>query len=231
MTTTLDSRPQTLAWKLLRLQRRCFRVPLLLRKARLRWWLVYGPARCGTTLMHQLIAGHARINVGDWGLRHCLQHPMDRPGVTFDRRRFDRDVSRNVLVNAPPGGGRAIDVAFKQANLHWDEYQALVRLWGEPERKIFCYRDPASFMASAVKKFPDTPREDLQERNYIGTIERLSRIGGDAFEYRDGLSLDDYERLLQPLGLPANPPEFRYTGHEAPDLVTDAMWKSYESLK
>lgn len=202
-----------------------------LRRGRLRWWLVYGPVRSGTTLMTNLIAPHCRWVVSDWGLRHVLGGPLSNPPATYDSRSWERSFLAEVLASCRTGHGGPLDMVFKQANLRLPEYESLVTLLGPPERSIFCLRDPAGFMRSARQKFPDHSLEHLQEFNYLGTGEEHAHIGGEVFLYHPDVTGDDYAAFLQPLSVSvAERDQVRYTGSGAPELTTDEMWQMYERL-
>lgn len=205
--------------------------PRLSRKDHLRWWLVWGPVRTGTSLMVDMVGVSARLYVADWGLRNTVQMPAAFGYVGYDRDRARRDISRNILSNADPGQGTAIDLAFKQSGLQVDEYERLVEMWGAPERTIFCYREPEGFMASATRKFPESSIAGLQRSSYVDCLERHRVIGGDKFEYRADHTIADYEAFLHPLGLPPGH-EFRlnYGDSRAPELVTEEMRAAYRAI-
>lgn len=223
MSTVLDR--QALARRARRLAR--WR---LARRRRLRWWLVYGPVRSGTSFMMRAIGANARLRVGDWGLRHGLGLPPDLPHVRFDRDRARADVSRNVLTNAPSGGGRALDLVYKSAQLRPDELDALVEMWGPPARTIFCVREPAGYLASAVRKFPDVDVQAFRDE-YLADLATYEVLGGDLFVYRPDLDTDDYRRFLVPLELPDDPDlRFTYRGSRADELVTPEMVAAFERV-
>lgn len=202
----------------------------LARRRDLRWWLVYGPVRSGTTFMMNAIGANARLRIGDWGLRHGLGLPPDLPHIRFDRDRARADFSRNVLANAPAGGGDAIDLVYKSAQLRPDELEAVTELWGPPQRMIFCVREPSGYLASAVKKFPGVDIQAFRDE-YVADIAAYEAIGGDAFTYHPGLTTEDYRRFLRPLVLPAGPDhEFTYRGETADHLVTPEMVAAFERV-
>lgn len=211
------------------LYRRLFVVPRLMLKSRLRWWLVYGPVRTGTSLMLRTVASRSRLYVSDWCLGNMLQLSADYDYVRFDRARALTDISRNVLRNAYAGGGRQLDLAFKQANLRAHEYESLVRMWGEPERVIFCFREPAGYIASAMKKFPAVTVGGLQNI-YVAAMKTFGSVGGEAFEYHEGLVGDDYRRFLPSLRLREGAVKFRYKGVRLEEYTTEAMWEAYSQM-
>ncbi len=181
--------------------------------------------------MMNAIGANARLRIGDWGLRHGLGLPPDLPHVRFDRERARADFSRNVLANAPSGGGRAIDLVYKSAQLRPDELEALTALWGPPARTIFCVREPSGYMASAIRKFPDVDVQAFRDE-YVADIVAFAEIGGDPFVYHPDLTTEDYRRFLSPLAVPSGPEhEFTYRGDRADHLVTDDMVEAFERLQ
>jgi hypothetical protein len=202
-----------------------------LRRGRLRWWLVYGPVRCGTTLMADLVAGHARWEISDWGLHAALAGPLGHDRAGFDRTRPRRALLAEVMAVSARNRRAPIDVVYKQANVRADEVAAVEDVLGPAERRIFCLRDPAGFMQSAVRKFPTTELENLRESNYIGTIDEHERVGGDVFLYHPDVTGDEYARFLHPLAIDATArASVRYTGSSAEELTTPAMWEAFERL-
>src|SRR5580692_604390 len=109
----------------------------------LRWWLVYGPVRSGTTLMADFASRHARWEVSDWGLHAALTEPLSQPPPGYDVRRPRRALLAEVLAASGTGCRGPLDLVYKQANLRVKEYDTLVDLIGPPERTIYCLRDPA----------------------------------------------------------------------------------------
>lgn len=202
-----------------------------LRRGPLRWWLVYGPVRSGTTLAADLVAAHSRWVVSDWGLHAALTEPLRATPARYDAVRPQRALLAEVLAVCDTGKRGTLDLVLKQANLRQPEYDALVRVMGEPERKIFCLRDPAGFMASAVRKFPDAGLQNLQESNYLGTIDEWSRIGGEVFVYHPKVTGEDYAQFLRPLQLSeAAKASVRFSGSAAPELATEQMWSRFHEL-
>lgn len=197
---------------------------------KLNWWLIHGAERSGTTFMTDLVASDAKQFVSDWGLSNILKLTRDLKYILFDNERALRDICDNILDNAKEGGGTTIDLAFKQAGLTKDEYIRLVEMWGEPDRKIFCLREPSSYMASVIKKFSHKPVTSSQNR-YVGLLNRYDEIGGEIFEYGRGVTLDDYIEFLNPLKIDRTKFNFNYKGQERDDLVTSEMSEAYERIK
>ena len=106
--------------------RRRLRAWRTVRRGQLRWWLVYGPVRSGTTLMTDLLAPHARYVVSDWGLRHVLGGPLSNPPERFDPARYQRPFLAEVLAACDRKRRGPLDLVFKQANLRLPEYEVLV---------------------------------------------------------------------------------------------------------
>jgi hypothetical protein len=193
--------------------------------------MVWGPVRTGTTLLGDLIAEHARWSASDLGLHLALTPPLRDVPADYDVRRPQRAVLQEVLASCETGRRGPLDLVYKQANLGLDEHQALVAVLGPPERTIFCLRDPAGFMRSAVRKFPDVDLDNLREVNYLGSIAAHAHIGGEVFVYHPHVTGDDYARFLAPLQLTSAQREsVRYSGSEAPELATDTMWEHYRAL-
>ena len=195
----------------------------------LRWWLIYGAVRTGTTFLLRLAAWHSKHYVSDWGLGRMLQLTPRDAHIRFDRARALRDISHNVLANAPRGSGRVLDLVFKQADLAGEDYQPLVEMWGPPQRTLFCFREPAACMASAIRKFPDVDLRELQQ-GYIRSFDVYRAVGGEPFEYHSGLGLDDYARLLAPLEVGSHF-RFHYQGTSAPEHVTPEMHRAWEDFR
>jgi hypothetical protein len=201
------------------------------RKGALRWWLVYGPVRSGTTLMGNLAAAYARWDVSDWGLHAALTPPLSETPAVYDAARPRRALLAEVLASCTTGHRGPLDLVYKQANLRQPELEALVDLIGPPERRLFCLRDPAGFMQSATRKFPDIDLDNLRDINYIGTLEEHARIGGEVFLYHPGVTGEDYARVLRPLLLtPEQLASVNYTGSSAPELTTEPMWEHFRRL-
>lgn len=210
------------------------------RKPTLRWWLVYGPPRAGTTYMHRIIKACSTLHVSDWGLAPALnpipewlriRSSQDFGYIRFDYERFLKDISRNILENAYPGNGAQIDLVYKQATLGPSEYETLIRMWGPPERAVFCIREPAGYIASARRKFIYDTVERLQEV-YVESIASYQHIGGDSFDYTPELAVSDYTSFLQPLNFKGKwLPPFQFKGEQEPENATEEMWSAYHQIK
>lgn len=209
-------------------------------KPKLTWWLIYGPPRSGTTYMLRLTKTCCALYAGDWGLGPILR-PMpdwletrsspDFGYIRFDYDRLLRDISDNIIDNAYRGTGDQLDLLYKQATLQIDQFRALVAMWGAPERTIFCFREPAGYMASAVRKFIYDSSERLQQL-YVDSVESYLDIGGDTFEYTPKLTVSDYVSFLEPLRLEDDELQpFRYKGRREPDLVTEEMRAAYRKVR
>ena len=196
----------------------------------IRWWLIHGPERSGTTFMNDLVASDSKQFVSDWGLSNILKLTRDLKYILFDNERALRDICNNILDNAKSSGGSTLDLVFKQAGLTLDEYNRLVEMWGEPERKIFCLREPASYMSSVIKKFSHKPISASQNR-YIGILKKYEEIGGEIFEYGPNTTLDEYIDFVRPLKIDKDKFDFKYTGKSNNELVTQEMWDAYERIK
>ena len=212
----------------------------LRRTGKLRWWLVYGAPRSGTSYMYDLVKQCARLHTSDWGLGEILaaahqwravRSSVAQEWILFDWERLLRDLSANILDNAYAGLGDQIDLVYKQAKLEPDEILILSAMWGPPERTIMCLREPAGFMASAARKFPTASVEDLQQ-NYVKCLDVFWQAGGDLFEYGPGLTTNDYVAFLRPLRFQESRlTPFEYRGKQDLALVTDAMWEAYHRVQ
>lgn len=209
-------------------------------KERLRWWLIYGSTRSGTTYISELAKSCASLWIGDWRLGSILAGIEEYREVSalpnhdhieFDYPRLLRDLSRNIMDTAYPGDGRQLDFVYKQAVLRPKEHRCLVAMWGPPERVIFCLREPSGFIASARIKFPRRSVEHLQQQ-YVTSLEQYLQIGGDIIEYVPDLSLADYQAFLAPLDFSGvELPEFRYTGEQDDASTSEAMWQAYRKIR
>ena len=210
------------------------------RKAEVRWWLIYGPPRSGTSYMFRLIGTCSVLCVSDWGLARVLdpipgwlkiRSAPDFAYIRFDYGRFLKDISNNILDNAYGGHGIQLDLVYKQATLGPNEYQVLVKMWGEPARTIFCLREPAGYIVSAVKKFIYDSVEHLQQV-YINSVDSYLQIKGDVFEYTPDLTVSDYTSFLQPLDFEGKRlVPFRHRGEQAHEHVTEDMWSAYHRIR
>lgn len=212
----------------------------LKRKPELKWWLIYGPPRCGTSYMVRVVKACSILYVSDWGLAPILEpipdwleyySSPDFDYIQFDYERFVRSISENILDNAFPGTGAQLDFVYKQATLEPSQYQAFVKMWGPPERAIFCFREPAGYIASAVNKFIHATVDTLQQL-YISSTNSYQEIGGDIFEYTPELTTSDYFSFLEPLdfeGKWIRP--FRFKGEGDHENTTEEMWEAYHIIK
>lgn len=193
-----------------------------------KWWLIYGPPRTGTSYLSRLIAGRSRYLVSDWGLGNIVNGLGRVRELDLDR--FRSDLRANILASARRGGGQMIDMVFKQALMKPEELQEMTTLFGAPGRIIFCIREPAGFVASAVKKFPHFTAADLESR-YIRMFSIYNEIGGDIIDYGPYLTTDGLEAFIAPLAAPRGMEPFAFKGEERFDLVTDAMRTAYASFR
>jgi len=201
-----------------------------MRLKKLKWWTIYGPGSSGTSLMYRIVTHWARLGVSDWCLRDILKLVPERPYIRFDKKRALRDISSNILDNAHHCGGRHLDFVFKQACLAESEFARLVEMWGKPQRIIFCLREPAAYMASASRRWPEWPVEYLRSM-YIDTLTAYEKIGGDIFEYHPGLTIEDYISFVN-LPKPVNINE-KFTCKESrnPEPADPEMLAAYEDFR
>ena len=197
------------------------------------WWFVYGSGRTGTTYLYRLLATNAVHLVSDSGVGRLLNtlHLVE----LLDHQRYLSDLSGNILDNARRGGGRSIDLVFKQANSTVAEYTQLVAMFGEPQRKLFCMRNPAGYIASATKKFEGAKIEQLR-RKYTASYEMYEKVGGDVLEYGPDLDARHIMNYLEEAGFQMNNKtedlltEFKYSGSQSDELVTQPMRNVYNEF-
>lgn len=197
-----------------------------------RWWLIYGSGRSGTSYIGRWAARGAGREVSDWGLGAVVA-PLEKT-AGIDKDRFRRDLRANVLANARPvkllPGGKSLDLAYKQAGLSRAEYLQLEKMFGPPERTIFCLRDPDGYMASAVKKFGENLVDSLRA-TYRRIFSEYRAIGGDVIHYGPHLITKIVAEFLAPLPVRDEIGAFVYRGEERPDLVTPQMRIDYETFR
>jgi len=197
---------------------------------KLKWWTIYGPGSSGTSLMYRVIAHWARLGVSDWCLRDILKLVPDRPYIRFDKKRALKDISRNIIDNAHRCSGRYLDLVFKQACLASGEFAMLVEMWRKPERIIFCLREPATYMASTSRRWPEWPVAYLR-RMYIETLAEYEKIGGDIFEYHRGLTIEDYINFVNLPKTVKIDEKFACTESRNPELADTEMLAAYENFR
>ncbi|MEA3187834.1 MAG: hypothetical protein QOD99_1664 [Chthoniobacter sp.] len=180
--------------------------------------------------MHRFVRGCARRYLNDWGLDDLLKLTPDLPYIRFDKERALRDICDNILENAYPGGGTQLDLSFKQAFLSLNAFAALQKMWGPPTRIIYTLREPESYMASAVQKFPNSPLTHLQQ-SYVSNLKNYEKLGGDIFEFGPEVTAEDYRTFLKPLRLPDKMEAVEYKGRLAPEHVTAEMREGYAAFK
>ena len=65
--------------------------------------------------------------------------------------------------------------------------QLLTKIFGEPKRKIFCFRESSVYIASAAKKFADQKLENLKSL-YLRNFLIYQQVGCDIMEYHSGIT-------------------------------------------
>lgn len=198
-----------------------------------RWWFVHGAGRTGTTYMLRLFNSNAQKYVSDIGLGRLLVGLKDVREIDSDR--IVRDLALNISENARTGWGRGVEFVFKQAKCSLNTYDYLTEMFGEPERSLFCMRNPAGYIASAEKKFDQVKMERLRGA-YTRSFQLYETIGGDVIEYGPNLSREKVERYLQAIGFPISAKTterldtFQYAGEQKPELVTADMQAVYDGF-
>ena len=142
----------------------------------------------------------------------------------IDKDAFRTSLRENILTNAhrvqPVPQGLILDLVVKQAAITAMELNEHVKLFGTPERTIFCLREPESYMASAVKKFPDTKPEQLRA-TYNRMFVEYDTIGRDVPSYGEHLNIETILKFLSPLPLRGHIEDFAYKGSTRDNLVSD----------
>jgi hypothetical protein len=153
------------------------------------WVFIYGVPRSGTTYVLQEFMKLSKRGIGDWELK-CLLPGMDEIAksgwIDFNLDRFSQDISRNVLDFSPPGGGNVFDITVKQIRTNKAEYELYTSMFGcEPQIRIFLFREPDSWMPSAIKKYGISEEECASL--YKESLEAYDSIGGYVIEYNNNL--------------------------------------------
>ena len=123
-----------------------------------------------------------------------------RAAETRDRQKLNMSrlkipFRRNLLANAPVGGGRDYDFILKQAvgtqsiGSVNSEIQFFTDLFNsEPQEIIFLFREPYGYCRSAKKKF--NLLDDEMIIHYVRAFETFKENGGIAIEY--GVELNNF---------------------------------------
>jgi hypothetical protein len=215
--------------------RKDYRMRNRIKKTRpIQWWLVYGAARTGTTYMIDMITSCSRLWISDWCLDNMLKMVPDFDYIIFDKERMLKDISENIIDNAYWGQGDQLDFAVKEAELNFEEYQMMVKMWGKPSRIIYCFREPAGYISSAEKHFTGTYSNSLSrlQENYVRLFDDYEKIRGDIFEYTAARTMENYMSFLKPLNVHKDMnKEFVFKGSDNNEYVTDAMREAYDRFK
>ncbi len=195
----------------------------------LKWIYVYGPPRTGSTYLLRQIRNKAIHSVSDWGLGMILQPFAQMPGG-IDKSRFLQDLAENLLRRSRKRETGEIDLVLKAANSNLEEFECYLKMFGPPQRIFFTIREPAGYMSSASKKFPDK-KIDFLQASYLRMLALYPSIGGDVLNYSENLCPADYRRLLLPLNFEEDEIEpFEYRGTRTEHLVHGEMRSAYEEF-
>ena len=202
-----------------------------------KWWFIYGAIRTGSSYMADAIGLAAKLKVRDLGVNNLYKivgsqnRATAKNDLPFNWDKAFHSISENILENGEKGQGSQLDLVYKQAGGKEiaDSYPSLVRMWGLPERIIFCFRDPSSYMSSAIKKFPNEPLERLQSI-YVESFVTYNLIGGDRFEYNSNLSAADYVNFLDPLIIKDQVAPFAYKGANSKNF-TPEMKATFDTFR
>ena len=127
----------------------------------------------------------SRCGAGDWELPsigNLMSNFEQEAHIDLSMEDFLEDLKSNVFRNATPGGGIKYDIVIKQVNLTSTGSQFLNKLFGcPPAHTIFCFREPNSWLPSAMKKFNIEENEAV--RLYMDNLQAYSEIGGVPIEY------------------------------------------------
>ncbi|MEM9022787.1 MAG: hypothetical protein AAGB22_03540 [Bacteroidota bacterium] len=136
------------------------------RHAAARWVFIYGQPRSGTTYVMQQFLRISRGGFGDWELKEFadpIRQARERDWVSLDTDRLVSDLRNNLFATADIGSGSRFDMAVKQITTTKNEFDFLCELMGsEPEHRLFLYREPDGWLASAYEKFGFSEAEALE---------------------------------------------------------------------
>jgi hypothetical protein len=196
----------------------------IMHKRKIKWWLVYGIPRSGTSYVTRLIGNCSRMVINEIILLKAGLKPKLIPHMNT------RDIKSKVLKMAQRGGGKQLDIVLKTPFLNVNKYNILVRILGEPQRKIFCVREPTAYFASAREKFPSLPARVL-EKYYIKRLNAYKEIKGDILLYGPDSGIEDYISFLQPLKIKKEYAEtFLYKRHAISAQAPPNMLMAYQEF-
>ena len=193
----------------------------------IRWWLIHGFERSGTSLMLRTVAKQARHVISDWGLKKLAFAICGEKHGNWSTDRTIQFFARELLFSSrTPHDGR-LDLVVKQAGLQVAEFELFCRMWGKPERKLFCLREPRHAIESARRKFPHVSLIDHCER-YCRQANVLTEVGGDVFTYSPSVRAEDYVSFLSPLSV--EPPELSFSARRGLDDLPVCVHEAFSKM-
>jgi hypothetical protein len=164
------------------------------------WLFIYGVPRSGTTYFFHELMQLSKLGISDYDLGTWLPviDHIDTSGyIPIDTNNIRSFIKEQMVNHGAPGGGNKYDFIVKQVNTDAKEFQFLCELMGsEPKEKYFLYREPTSWLPSAMKKYSISSVE--AEVIYRNSLASYHKIGGCIIEY--GLEL---QTALHTIGIPS----------------------------
>lgn len=162
----------------------------------MKWLYIHGLPRSGTSFTLRQFMLISRQGIGDWMMHEVAEtyHNIEvRERQHLNMNKLYTDMKRNILENAPVGGGSAFDFVVKQANGKSIEVEFWTRIFQNPPHYIlFLYREPDGWYSSASEKFHLNEKENIEL--YAESLRGFTKIGGVPIEYGEGIN--DYLKTL-----------------------------------
>lgn len=150
-----------------------------------KWIFVYGVPRSGTTFFYHSLLQEAKFGISDYDLGvflPAIAHIEQSGYIPINTQELKHFLQQQLSKNAGPGGGSHYDFIVKQVNTGIAEYEFITALMGtEPVAKYFLYREPMSWLPSALKKFKIDEAQAINM--YKNSLASFEQIGGTAIAY------------------------------------------------
>jgi hypothetical protein len=186
-----------------------------------RWIFVYGVPRSGTTFFYHALLQEARSGISDYDLGVFLPpiaHIEKSGYIPINTEELKHFLQDQLSKNAAPGGGRRYDFIVKQVNTSLEEFELIKDLMGnEPLEKFFLYREPLSWLPSALKKFNINEIEAI--KMYENSLASYQQIGGKALAYGQEINSQLSTLNIDPIQAFAEK-ELDRNQHTLPELIT-----------